>query len=186
VVTLLVLSAGALTAAPFFMPTGYAWIIHTTSESAAQGLEGAWVARLGFLAFGMAVVGLAGASRATWGRGVVVFHLLFGVGLIATATFSHRPWLPEVPFDPIEDLLHSFAATAMGFAFAIGVALRLVQRVVEGGRGRVLDVAALVAATAIPAIMAFEPDVAGLVQRLMFLVAYAWYGSAAWGLADRG
>jgi hypothetical protein len=39
---------------------------------------------------------------------------------------------------------------------------------------------------AIPAIMAFEPDVAGLVQRLMFLVAYAWYGSAAWGLADRG
>lgn len=89
VIALLVVSAAALVLAPAFMPAGYDWVRHTTSESAAQGLAGAWVARLGFVAFGLA-------------------------------------------------------------------------------------------ASAIPLIMVFQADVAGLVQRLMFAVAYVWYAAAAW------
>ncbi len=178
-IALLGVSAAALAIAPAFMPDGYRWVVHTTSESAAQGLEGAWVARLGFLTFGFGALSVATASQATWARSVVALHTAFGVLMIATAAFSHAPWLSGVPFDPVEDLLHSITATAMGFAFAFGVVLRLLHRWGQGGGGRVLDAVAAAVATVIPLTMAFVPEAAGLVQRLMFLVAYVWYGSAA-------
>lgn len=179
VLLLLALSIMALLSAPKLMPEGYSWVIHTTSESAAQGIEGAWVARLGFLAFGLAVIWLSTALGLAWARGVVWLHLAFGVLMTSTAAFSHRPWVAGVSFDPVEDGLHSFTATAMGFAFAIGVLLRLLQR---QGPGRLLDIIALVSATAIPLLMLYQSEIAGLVQRLMFIVAYAWYGTEAVGL----
>ena len=45
------LLAGAILAlglAPLAMPDSYSWIELGTSESAAQGTDGAWVARTGF------------------------------------------------------------------------------------------------------------------------------------------
>jgi len=189
VVALLVVSAAALAVAPAFMPAGYDWVRHTTSESAAQGLAGAWVARLGFVAFGLAVLWLAAGAAPTWGRGAVWMHAAFGVCMVGTAAFSHMPWWEGAAFDPVEDLLHSVTATVMGFAFVFGVMLRLAQRwfggasaggaPARGGRRVVLDVVAVVAASVIPLIMMFEADVAGLVQRLMFAVAYVWYAAAA-------
>lgn len=88
------------------------------------------------------------------------------------------------PFDPVEDALHSFTATAMGFAFSFGVLARLLQRVRRGEAGRWLDVAALAASTVIPLVMARMREIDGLTQRLMFLVAYLWYAREA--LAVRG
>jgi hypothetical protein len=35
-----------------------------------------------------------------------------------TASASARPWFSGLPFYTVEDQIHSFAATAMGFAFA--------------------------------------------------------------------
>ena len=190
VVALLVASAAALAVAPAFMPDGYDWVVHTTSESAAQGLAGAWVARFGFVAFGLAVLWLAAGAAPTWGRGAVWMHAAFGVCMVGTAAFSHVPWWEGAAFDPVEDLLHSVTATVMGFAFVFGVMLRLAQRWLggalaggapaRGGRGVALDVVAVVAATVIPLIMMFDADVAGLVQRLMFAVAYVWYAAAVW------
>ena len=45
--------------APLVLPDGYSWIHDGVSESAAQGIAGAWLARLGFVLFGLAVVALA-------------------------------------------------------------------------------------------------------------------------------
>lgn len=50
-------SALILALAPVLMPTGYSWVSHTTSESAAQGVAGAWLARCGSLLFGFSVSG---------------------------------------------------------------------------------------------------------------------------------
>lgn len=190
VVALLVVSAAALAVAPIFMPAGYDWVRHTTSESAAQGLAGAWVARFGFVAFGLAVLWLAAGAAPTWGRGAVWMHAAFGVCMVGTAAFSHVPWWEGAAFDPVEDLLHSVTATVMGFAFVLGVMLRLAQRWfggafaggvgTRGRRGVALDVVAVAAASLIPLIMVFQADVAGLAQRLMFAVAYVWYAVAAW------
>ncbi|MFU8771132.1 MAG: DUF998 domain-containing protein [Anaerolineales bacterium] len=175
VVLVLVFSFGSLLAAPLLMPDSYHWIEHTTSESAAQGVEGAWLARMGFLLLGLAVIWLAVIRKVVWPRAAVWMHTAFGVFMVATAAFSVRPWIEGLPYDPIEDALHSFTATAMGFAFAFGVLARLLRRQRADRLGQLLDVVALAASVGIPLIMVYQADIGGLVQRLMFLIAYLWY-----------
>ena len=174
---LLAVSALFVALAPFAMPDAYSWRSNAISESAAQGLPGAWITRLGFVCFGLAVLGLTVSNACLWNRGAIWMHTAFGVFMTCTAAFSHRPWLADVPYDPVEDFLHSLTATGMGFAFAFGVLLRLLQRIRWRERG--FDAVALAAATLLPMTMAALPAWAGLLQRLMFLTAYAWYGREA-------
>jgi hypothetical protein len=96
--------------------------------------------------------------------------------MAAAAAFSHRPWQPGRDFDSTEDLLHSVAATGMGFAFAAGVVATAVVAARRGDRRRTaLDVVAVVASLVLPLAMGVLPQVDGVLQRLMFAVAYAWY-----------
>lgn len=173
---LLVLSAACLGAAPLIMLDGYSIVANTTSESAAQATEGAWLARTGFLLFGFAVLWLS-VVRSRWHAAGRRAHMTFGVAMVVVAVYSHRPFLEDVPFDRIEDMFHSLAATGMGFAFAIGVAIVAYGRRSE--RVRLRDVAALVASIAIPIAMTWLPDLAGVMQRLMFAIAMWWYGAEA-------
>lgn len=173
----LAVSVFALAVAPAVMPPSYEWLSHTTSESAAQGVPGAWVARLGFVGFGAGVVLLAGGAVAGWGKVGALLHATFGIAMVATAAFSVRPWDPALPFDRVEDLLHSVAATGMGFAFAFGVFAVALRR--PRGARRWHDVVAIVASVVLPLAMVAVPELAGLLQRGMFVVAYAWYGGAA-------
>ena len=171
---LLASSILALLLAPLQMPASYEWLQHTTSESAAQGIPGAWLARLGFMLFGLTVIWLAAKLQKQWVLPVRLLHLAFGVCMVGAAVFSARPWLQDLPFDPVEDGLHSFAATAMGFAFAGGVAWRFFLRE-NDWPGRVIDIIAVVAAVAIPLGMVALPSWDGLLQRGMFSIAYIWY-----------
>jgi hypothetical protein len=175
-VSLLIVSALALLLAPLMMPASYSWLRHTTSESAAQGVTGAWLARLGFLIFGLTVLWLAERLLDNWPRPVRWLLGAFGLFMVGAAVFSSKPWLSNLPFDPVEDALHSFMATAMGFAFAFGVALRLWYGR-EEQRGRILAVVAVAASVAIPLAMSALPEWDGLLQRGMFTIAYIWYGS---------
>ena len=175
IIALLVLSAASLALAPLALPSSYSWVLHTTSEAAAQGLSGAWVARLGFLLFGFAVLWLASFARERWGRWGSFLLGTFGVMMLATAAFSHRPWLPATPFDPVEDLLHSLAASAMGFAFAAGVAAVGIARRGPTYFDRGADVLAVASSVVIPLAMSQGTAYTGVLQRSMFLVAYTWY-----------
>jgi hypothetical protein len=174
----LAISALALTLAPLLMPESYSWVANTTSESAAQGMDGAWLARLGLVAFGVAVIVLAG-GRSSWGRSARVAHFVFGMALLVTAAASARPWIPALPFDRMEDQIHSFAATAMGFAFAFGVLAVALGNSRAGGRMRLWDIVAVLASVIIPIGMVNLAGTAGLLQRVMFAVAYVWYGIEA-------
>ena len=172
-------SAFALALAPLLMPESYSWLSHTTSESAAQGVRGAWLARSGFLAFGLAVVWLRSLAGDRWGRWGKWMHRSFGVLLVATAAFSHRPFEPGVVFDRTEDLLHSVTATAMGFGFAVGVVAVTLMRSRLMIPQRVLDLVAIAASILIPVGMATWTGYTGLLQRSMFLIAYIWYACEA-------
>lgn len=183
---LLLASATLIVSAALAMPAPYTWRVHSISESAAQGMLNAWVARLGFLTFGTPVLILALARRRYCGRTAFWAHVAFAACMLATAAFSHRPWLSGVPHDPVEDLLHSVTATAMGFAFAAGVIARLRERKSTQHLRRALDAAALVAATVLSPIGAFVPGIGGLLQRVMFGVAYVWYASEAHTLTTEG
>ena len=102
VVLLLAASAICILAAPLAMPDSYSWRSNAISESATQRLDAAWIARLGFLLFGCAVLWLAAFLRSGWARGAYWMHVVFAICMIGTAAFSHKPWLANVPFDPFE------------------------------------------------------------------------------------
>jgi hypothetical protein len=174
-VVLLAGSALALAVAPVLMPTSYSWIVHTTSESAAQGIEGAWLARLGFLLFGFGVLVLVWAHPA-WSPRARASHTAFGVLMVSAAAFSTRRWQPGASYDKVEDALHSVVASGLGVAFALGVlAVVMSQRPAI----RLLGPLAVAASIVLPLGMSLWDGAAGVLQRTMFAVAYTWYAVAA-------
>ncbi len=183
-VALIFISAILVFVAAVAMPDAYSWRAHSISESAAQGLQRAWIARLAFICFGSAVLVLSLAMRRTWPAATYWMHLAFAACMIGTAAFSHKPWIAGIPYDEFEDFLHSVTATGMGFAFCLGVAAMLFRRKRVLRMNRTLDVLALIAGTGMPMLFALYPGNGGLIQRVMFVVAYAWYGAEA--LALRG
>ena len=180
VLGLLALSVAAIALAPALMPDTYSWTSRTTSESAAQGVEGAWLARLGFILLGLAVIWLAVLSRASWGSWGTALHLSFGALMIATAAFSTRPWERGAGFDRTEDDLHSIASTGVGLTFAFGVLAVSLTRDRSRASARALDVIAIaVAGVALPISMSIWGEADGILQRAIFLIAYAWYAAEA-------
>jgi hypothetical protein len=68
----------------------------------------------------------------------------------------------------------------MGMGFAFGTMAVGTRRVRLGGRVHALDVIGFAAAFVLPAVMfLFTPDIFGILQRALFLIAYAWYGIEA-------
>lgn len=177
IVGLYVTAAGALALAPALMPAGYSWVEHTTSESAAQGVDGAWLARAGFLLFGFGVLATAVTTR-KWSIAARVAHATFAICMIAAAAFSSRPADVNAPYVASEDTLHSVVASLMGIAFAVGVVLVAARRARGSWFYMLLDAAAIIASVAIPLAMATWDDRAGLAQRVMFAIAFAWYLAA--------
>ncbi len=181
----LAISAASLALAPTLMPDSYSWTAQTTSESGAQGVEGAWLARLGFLLLGLAVIWLAVLARAAWGRWGTALQLSFGAFMLATAAFSTRPWEEGARFDRTEDDLHTVASTAVGFSFAFGVLAVSLQRDTDRIRARAFDlIAVATAGLVLPVCMTIWGEAEGVLQRAIFLVAYAWYAAAALRLSD--
>ncbi|WP_369685115.1 DUF998 domain-containing protein [Haladaptatus sp. YSMS36] len=157
------------------MPEGYSWVSHTTSEAAAQGVSAAWVARLGFLLFGLGVLWLTAERRVAWNRLPTVFHSGFGAFMVATAVFSTRSWDAAVAYNPVEDAFHSATATLLGFCFAFGVLTLVRRRQKDKLDVRWFDLFALSSTVVLPAMMTLLAQFAGVFQRIMFLVAYVWY-----------
>lgn len=181
VLLMLALSAVLLMLAPAAVPDDYSWVAHTLSEAAAQGVPGAWVARLGLALFGAGVLALSWWSP-SWGLAGRVLHGVFGLALVASAVFPTRSWVEGAAYDPMLDAAHSVAATGMGFAFALGVVSVAVTR----RRVQVLDVAVVAASVGLPLGMLAAPGAAGVLQRAMFALAYAWYGLETRGAAGSG
>jgi len=175
VLILIVLSALALLCAPLLMPASYDWVTHTTSESGAQGIAGAWLARTGFVLYGAAVLLLSVMQR-SWQMPARLIHGVFGAGMIGNAVFSSRPWQADLPFSELEDLLHSWMSGLVGTAFTVGVIVVFFARQQANTLTKSLDVTAVLVSIGVTLLMfGGGEDIAGLVQRIMFGVSYVWY-----------
>jgi hypothetical protein len=161
--------------APLLMPESYDWVKHTTSESGAQGIEGAWLARLGFVLYGIAVLLLV-LRKQDWTITTRIIHFVFALGMAGNALFSSKPWLDELPFSVMEDILHSLMSGLVGTAFTLGVILLLLQRSAADWYSKTFDSFAIIISISVTLIM-FNggEDIAGIVQRIMFAVSYLWY-----------
>jgi hypothetical protein len=180
IIVSLALSAISFRIASDVLDDSYDWVAHTTSEAAGQGVDGAWVARLGFLLFGLGVGLLSFGRHRPWLLLARALHGTFAVCMVLIATFSSRSWIEGSPYDTVENGLHSAAGTVMGFAFALGVVAVAMERAGEHHRVRYLDATAVIASIVLPFVMAWSDSSAGLLQRIMFLIAYAWYGRETW------
>jgi hypothetical protein len=175
ILMLLAFSIASLLFAPLLMPESYNWIVHTTSESGAQGIEGAWLARAGFVLYGLAVLLLSVYSRKRWPSVAVLLHVMFGIGMIGNAIFSSKPWEATLPFDLMEDTLHSLMSGLVGTAFSVGVVVMYFQRGPADKLSKLFDVFAVLVSVAVTVAMMGQLGIDGLIQRLMFLVSYLWY-----------
>ncbi|MDH3498902.1 MAG: DUF998 domain-containing protein [Acidimicrobiia bacterium] len=175
---MLIGSAACVAIAPVLMPESYSIVEHAVSASAGQGVENAWVTRVGFLLIGFGVLTLAAIAGREWGPWGRSMHRVYGVSMMAAAAFAHQPW-EDVPFVEFEDFLHSIAASAVGFGFTVGVLFVALRRGRDTGLLRWFDGIAVIAALVIPITMFNVAGIEGAVQRVLFLVGYLWYGTEA-------
>jgi hypothetical protein len=146
VLGLLAAALVTLAVAPFAVPQSYSPVKLGLSEAAAQGVDGAWVARAGFILFGLAVLWLVQLRAAAWSVAGTVFHLAFEISMFGVAAFAHKPWEKGAAFVESEDFLHTVFATMVGFGFIGGVVCVIIARGVRSWRVLLPDVTALVVA----------------------------------------
>jgi hypothetical protein len=164
--------------APLAVPSSYVWTEHGISESGAQGIDGAWVTRLGFILFGLAVLLLVRVRAKEWRPLGTMFHLAFGVSMFGVAAFSTKPWEANAPYVDSEDFLHDIFASTLGFSFIAGAVTVMIVRRNRTVRGALPDLAAIAITSAVP--LTISTSIWGLLQRAMFLTAALWYGREAW------
>ena len=169
----LIASALLLIVAPLLVAHGYDWRRHSISESAAQGVRLAWVARAGLFLLGWAAGARAlGAPGLALGTQVGLFT--FGLAMMCSAVWSKRPWSDAMAFDAREDRRHSLAAKTAGVAYVVAVLSQLMAQLHTGRELRPLTWLALLTAIACPIVGARVPSINGVAQRMMFGVCYFW------------
>lgn len=175
VVVFLFLASGAcLAVAPSLMPDSYNWVRHAISETAAQGLARAWVARLGIMLSAVAILLLAANRELGWKAHSRSIHRLYAILVVGLAAFSLKPWTAGT-FNEFEDVAHSVLAPVAGVAFTLGVLLVSARRAPIARRARVLDWVVILATVMLPLVMLSVPNVAGAAQRTVVAVGYLWY-----------
>lgn len=180
---LLVGSAACVSAAPWAIRASYSLIRFTVSKSAAQGVPGGWVTRLGFVLLGLSVLIISSLADRRWNRLGRWSHRIYALAVIGAAAFSDAPWT-GIAYDEVENSLHTAAAVAAGVAFSVGVlavAFHEDRRVPAAMQ--LFDWAAVGAAIIVGPVMFMFAGVSGITQRIMFAIAYLWYAGEALALA---
>ncbi|UNC92199.1 DUF998 domain-containing protein [Candidatus Contubernalis alkaliaceticus] len=155
---------------PFFSSEGYSIIYHTTSQLGAQMTPNAWVMNIVFFFLGIACIIESWLYlKKYWFQKILL--TIFGLSLIFTAIFKHAPIHMDLVYDLREDQLHSFFASMVGFSFTI-FAFSAAFIELKPAR-RLLAVLAAVIAVCF-SLLIFNTVYAGIWQRLMFIISFAW------------
>lgn len=169
----LITSALLLTAAPLTVAQGYDWRKHSISQSAAQGVRHAWVARAGLFLLGPGA-GTQSLAAPDLAIGARVGLGVFGLAMACSALWSTRPWSGTATFDERQDRRHSLAARTAGAAYVVAVVSQMLVGLQRGQGSGTLTWLALVTAVACPLLGARVASIAGAAQRLMFGICYGW------------
>ena len=153
---------------PLFSFNGYSIIEHTTSHLAAQGSPNAWVMNMIFLLLGLTSIYIAIKTKSRFHQ---VIGVIFGLSLIGAALFRHAPLNEMFEGNLFEDQLHSVFATTTGFSFVL---LAFGHGFMHQKKQRVFGLIAGLVATLISIGMMFFPEILGVLQRIMFMIAFYW------------
>ena len=156
---------------PFFSVDEYSILKNTTSHLGAQGAPYAWVMNVVFALLGTASIvdGWRQLSNYWLHKGVLT---IFGISLILTAFFQHAPIVSGLVFNDLEDDLHSKFATIVGFSFTF---FTFASAFIESTKKRKLTAACIGIIAMLLSMLIFNlEEFAGIWQRLMFIIMFAW------------
>ena len=177
IVTFVIAALGILLA-PVFLHDEYSILSNSISESAAQNVPTAWIARTALFASGLGVLGVVALKRRSWSRTASISFSVFGTLWIVSSAFSTKSWVTGSSFNELESAIHSVAASAMAIvvlgALVIAFTRQPVRRI-----ERVLAFGLASAATFLPLASLLVPEFGGLFQRLMFFYTYLWFARQA-------
>jgi hypothetical membrane protein len=163
VIFVLVVAAGPLYTAP-----GYSAVANLISELAAQNTPRNFLMSGAFMALGAGIVvdGLRPFSRAR------APFVAFGIFMALAGLFGHRPITAGVSHVEWVHGVHSALGTAAGIAITIAFAWQALRQPTPAGR--IVAGVLAVLCFALPLAMLSFPAVQGAIQRLMYLLAFAW------------
>lgn len=155
-------------------PEAYRWQVHTISQLAAQAYTHAWIMRLGFIGFGV-LVQIAGVTRIrlrprVWYRELPI--MLYGLAILLAGIFLTEPFVEGAPFSAGEARLHSLFATAAGVALTIATLLYALTDAPASRRA--VHWIALALITLVSFLFGALPAIGGVLQRLLWVVGFAW------------
>jgi hypothetical protein len=105
-----------------------------------------------------------------WFHKIVI--TVFGVALIMAAFFRHAPITVNIPFDVREDKLHSVFATITGTSFTLfAISAAFIEKSLHR---KLMAALAGVIATILSVMMFTLTDFAGIWQRLLLIISFAW------------
>jgi len=155
----------------FYSVDTYSIIKNTTSHLGAQNTPNAWIMNVAFI-----IIGISCVLEAWLHLGRFSFHKIilcvFGLSLMLTGIFHHRPIIEGVDFNHFEDKLHSVFASIVGFSFTIfAVSSAFIEKVIKH---RIIDISVGFIATMLSMLILYLPDYSGIWQRLIFIISFIW------------
>lgn len=164
----IVLFLAAVVLGPVYTAPGYSSIHHVISALAAQNTSGSFIMSAAFVILG---VSIAVEGMASWRRSVAPF-VVFGLCFAAAGLFGHRPITEGVPYSVWQDQVHSVLATLSGIALTAGFVWQAVLATTRADRAVAITLGAI--CVGLPLVMLSMPDYQGAVQRVMYLLVFAW------------
>lgn len=156
---------------PFFSATDYSIVSNSTSQLGAQLTKNAWIMNSIFILMGIMSVVFAFEKL-----GHFFFHkgliLIFGLSLIASAYFRHSPIDLMIPYNRLYDQYHSIFSSITGFSFVL-FAMSCIF-ITDKLKHKVFAFSIAISTSLLSILMFFFDDYKGLLQRLMFSLAFLW------------
>ena len=144
---------------------------NTLSEFGAQLTPHAWIMNFIFISLAW------GSLMAGWRyyEGFMLHRILlvmFGTSLALMAFFNQAPLRPDIPYNITEDGWHAYFSCTTGLSFVLlSIATSLI---LERPRGRFMAIASGIAVIFLSLLMAEADRLAGIWQRLIFIIAFGW------------
>jgi hypothetical protein len=122
----------------------------------------------GFLALGIGIV----ADGIRRFRTPVLPFIAFGFFMALAALLAHKPLLPAVEYSEGAHRAHSVLATLAGISITVGLLWQAVFASLFRSRAIIIILAVL--CLALPLCMLAFQEFQGLIQRIMYLLLFAW------------
>ena len=158
----------AVIAGPLYTVQGYSAVGNLISELAAQNTPRNFLMSGAFVALGAAIV----ADGARTHHASVAPFLAFGFFMALAGLFGHKPINPDLPYLAWAHTVHGALATTAGISISVAFIWQAIRQ-----RHATQRVVAAVLATlcfALPMAMLWLPEFQGAIQRLMYVLVFAW------------